>query len=457
MNGELPPSWSLAQLGECVPSPRDDIVDGPFGSNLKASEYTDEGVPIIRLQNIDRNRFLRKNIKFVSLDKAASLLRHSYIPGDIVITKLGAPLGKAAIVPETISPGVIVADVVRCRTDERFVDKKDLMFGINSPQVMPQFVQETKGTTRPRVNLKHIRSIELPIAPLNEQRRIVEKIETLFARLDKGEEALRDVQKLLARYRQSVLKAAVTGQLTADWRSTSCVGEWREVDLGQVVNFLTSGSRGWAKYYAPSGAIFIRAQNLKYDRLDLEDVALVDLPKRSEGTRTLVKRGDLLVTITGANVTKTALVTADLGEAYVSQHVGMLRLTDEADPEFIYWFLVAKAGGRKQLENFAYGAGKPGLNLTNIREVKLSLPPLAEQAEIVSRIQEELQRASSVEDFCHAELARTTALRQSILKDAFAGHLVPQDPTDEPAATLLARIKEASAAAPGRQRRKVRA
>lgn len=439
--GIFPESWAIADLAQCVPYPQKAIVDGPFGSNLKASEYTDEGVPIIRLQNIDRNNFLNKNIKFISHNKALELSRHGFVPGDIVITKLGAPLGKAAIVPLGFPPGVIVADVVRCRVSEAYASPKYLMFAINSPQVAPQFIAETKGTTRPRVNLKHIRAIKIPLPPINEQHRIVEKIETLFARLDKGEEKLREVQKLLARYRQSVLKAAVTGQLTADWRAENSAPEWREVELGNVTDYLTSGSRGWAKYYAESGALFIRAQNLKNDRLELDDVAFVDLPKKSEGTRTLVQRGDLLITITGANVTKTALVAIDLQEAYVSQHVGLLRLTDSADPKFIYWFLIAKAGGRKQLEAFAYGAGKPGLNLTNIREVGLALPSIREQWEIVARVQDELDRIEIIEELCKSELTRSAALRQSILKDAFTGRLVPQDPNDEPASELLARIR----------------
>lgn len=325
---------------------------------------------------------------------------------------------------------------------------------MQSRRYWEQIEDKSSGIAIPNVNASKLAQVEIPVAPLNEQRRIVEKIETLFARLDQGEAALRHTQTLLARYRQSVLKAAVTGALTADWRMANSLAEWCETELGEVVEFLTSGSRGWAQYYSPSGALFIRAQNVKHDRLELDDVAYVRLPNRSEGTRTLVKRGDLLITITGANVTKTALVQADLDEAYVSQHVGLLRLTEKADPEFIYWFLVAKAGGRKQLEEFAYGAGKPGLNLTNIREVKLALPSLPEQREIVARIQEAIDRISLVEKWCQTELTRSAALRQSILKDAFAGKLVPQDPSDEPAAELLARIR---ASRPAPVRKKARA
>ncbi|WP_031386800.1 restriction endonuclease subunit S [Desulfonatronum thiodismutans] len=381
-----------------------------------------------------------------------------FASGDVLFAKITPCMenGKMAVVPSLprgVGFGTTEFHVLR---PMEAVDRKLLYFFVSSASVRHEAQHQMTGAVgQKRVPKRYLETKVFPLAPLNEQRRIVEKIETLFARLDKGEETLREVQKLLARYRQSVLKAAVTGLLTADWRITNSVPDWREIMLGDVTEFLTSGSRGWAKYYAPSGALFIRAQNLKFDRLDLDDVAFVNLPKKSEGTRTLVQRGDLLITITGANVTKTALVDVDIKEeAYVSQHVGLLRLKESADPKFIYWFLIAKAGGRKQLEEFAYGAGKPGLNLANIRDVRLMLPSIREQWEIVSRLQDELDRIQVIEDFCKSELTRSAALRQSILKDAFAGRLVPQDPSDEPASELLARIRAERAAGPAKRTRK---
>src|SRR5690606_22161944 len=108
--------------------------------------------------------------------------------------------------------------------------------------------------------------------------------------------------------RQAVLRHAFEGKLTARWRERKRLRDWDKTSLGEVISFLTSGSRGWAKYYSDAGDLFIRAQNLKHDRLDLSDVAFVKLPDKSEGMRTRVESGDLLITITGANVTKTAFV-----------------------------------------------------------------------------------------------------------------------------------------------------
>ena len=159
--GTLPDDWSWQPLQSLTANPKQDVVDGPFGSNLKASEYVSAGVPIARLQNIDRNTFVTKNIRFLAPAKAAELARHEFKPDDILITKLGDPLGKACIVPASIGRGVIVADLVRVRPDEKLVDRKYLTYAINSPTLVKQFELHTKGTTRPRVNLSVLR--QLPI------------------------------------------------------------------------------------------------------------------------------------------------------------------------------------------------------------------------------------------------------------------------------------------------------
>ncbi len=282
--------------------------------------------------------------------------------------------------------------------------------------------------------------------PTAEQRRIVAKIEALFSELDKGIESLETAREQLKVYRQAVLKQAFEGKLTAKWCADNAAEKWRPSTLGELFSLVMSGSRGWAKFYVESGDLFIRAQNLKYDRLDLSDAAFVQLPDQTEGKRTRIAKGDLLITITGANVTKTAVVTNDLGTAYVSQHVALCRPVETVDSEYLYWFLVAEAAGRRQLNKAAYGAGKPGLNLDNIRSVAVSLPSIPEQREVKARIRRIMSIVENQISSIDTEVQRAQALRQSILQKAFSGQLVPQDPNDEPASVLLSRIKAEKAA-----------
>jgi type I restriction enzyme S subunit len=295
-----------------------------------------------------------------------------------------------------------------------------------------------------------LREHVIPLAPLAEQRRIVAEIETQLTRLDASVAALKRAQANLKRYRAAVLKAACEGRLVAtDHAQQGCC-----TTLGELSTLITSGSRGWASYYSDEGAIFIRAQDIKTDRLRLETAAFVTIPSKAEGSRTRVKQHDLLITITGANVTKTALVEQDIPEAYVSQHVGLVRPVQAADPKFLYYWIISPSHGRRALERSAYGAGKPGLNLTDLRNLRVELPPLAEQHRIVEEVERRLSVVEEMEKTVAHGLKRAERLRQAILRKAFAGELAPQDPADEPASVLLERIRaeRAGTAKPKRAR-----
>jgi type I restriction enzyme S subunit len=137
--------------------------------------------------------------------------------------------------------------------------------------------------------------------------------------------------------------------------------------------------------------------------------------------------------------------------------VALCRPTREILPKYLYWFVVAEADGRKQLSDAAYGAGKPGLNLENIRSVVIDVPCLLEQKAIVELIEEKLSVVDQLDQTITTALQQAEALRQSILKKAFSGQLVPQDANDEPASVLLERIRAEKAQAdiqPARRRGK---
>jgi type I restriction enzyme S subunit len=301
-----------------------------------------------------------------------------------------------------------------------------------------QINTRAKGVGIPHVDPALLWNYEFPIAPLAEQNRIVTKIEELFSELDKGIESLKTAREQLKIYRQALLKNAFEGKLTADMNK----GIWPQKSLHELLDYLTSGSRGWSSYYAAEGDLFIRAQNIKHDRLELDDIAFVALPERAEGLRSRVQKGDLLITVTGANVTKSAVIENDVGVAYVSQHVALCRPSKEVFPKFLYWFIISESAGRKQLNKMAYGAGKPGLSLENIRAVVVSLPSLVEQKKIVELIEAKLSETDQLDQTITTALQQADALRQSILKKAFSGQLVAQDASDEPASVLLARIKK---------------
>ena len=320
-----------------------------------------------------------------------------------------------------------------------------------------------RGTGIPHVDPELFWNIKFPIAPLKEQRRIVAKLEKLLTKVEACQERLNKIPILLKRFRQSVLAAACSGRLTADWREQNSKvkpAEWlgdgdppSDFDLPSTWNwllsthafgFVTSGSRGWARYYSDKGAVFLRVGNLNHDsiKLDLRSIQRVSPPVSAEGRRTKVIEGDILISIT-ADVGMVALVEAGLEEAYINQHVALGRPVGNMDRRYLAYFLAAKNGGQVQFLNLQRGATKVGLGLDDIRRIWIARPPLPEQHEIARHIEVLFKIADQIEERYKKAKAYIDKLTQSILAKAFRGELVPQNPNDEPVSELLKRIKKA--------------
>ncbi|WP_080762191.1 restriction endonuclease subunit S [Chromobacterium violaceum] len=161
---------------------------------------------------------------------------------------------------------------------------------------------------------------------------------------------------------------------------------WTTAPLEVLSEFITSGSRGWARFYSERGATFIRSQNVRKGTLDFQDHQCVIPPQGAEGSRTKVLVGDVLITITGNSVGNVASVDQDLGEAYISQHVGLVRLKEPSFARYVSMFLSPGAPGNEQITSSQSGQSKPGLNLRNLEEFWIALPPDDEREAIVTAL-----------------------------------------------------------------------
>jgi len=326
------------------------------------------------------------------------------------------------------------------------------------------------GTTRLKLNQSAMRRIPVPIAPSNEQKLIVSEIEKQFSRLDEAVAGLKRVKANLKRYKAAVLKAAVEGKLSEEWRKKNpdvepatellkCIlverkKKWEADHSGkkykepvppdtsnlpdlpkgwvwattdQLFFFVTSGSRGWAKYYSDDGPIFFRIGNLDHGtiKLDLTDIQRVKPPKNTEGSRTLVVARDILISIT-ADVGMIGVIPSAFEEAYINQHISLARPISLINSLYLAWFLSCK-NGQDQFQSQRRGATKLGLGLDDIKSVIVSLPPLAEQNLIVQEIERLFSFTEEIESMIEVNLKRAERLRQSILKKAFLGKLITHD------------------------------
>lgn len=383
------------------------FVDGDWIE--KKDQDAKGAVRLIQLADVGPGEFRDKSDRHITVEKADELHCTFLRKGDILIARLGDPLCKACVFPLD-GLYITAVDVAILRIGSDVVNPKYLIYLLNSPWFKDQVKQYESGTTRKRISRKNLDRIEMIFPPLPEQERIVARIEELFSQLDAGVETLKKTKAQLAVYRQAVLKEAF-----------SCCAEKKPIR--EMSSIVTSGSRGWAKYYCDNGAKFIRIGNLTRNKIyiDLDDIQHVQLPDKAEGTRTKLAPNDVLVSIT-ADLGSIGLVPNGIGEAYVNQHIAMIRFNNQMQGEFYAWYLRSEYGQQDLLRN-KRGGGKLGLGLDDIRDSRVPVVSNETAESILSIIECRLSVCDSIEHTVDTALQQAEAMRQSILKDAFEGRL----------------------------------
>ena len=322
------------------------------------------------------------------------------------------------------------------------INQKYTFWTVSDERFIRGGVQTYSGTVgQQRINMDYVRSYPIPIPPLSEQQRIVERIEELFAKLDEAKERLQEVADSVAVRKAAILHKAFTGELTKQWRLENGVSDesWEEKKGEDFCEYVTSGSRGWAKYYSDKGSIFVRMGNLNHGtiELDFSDIQYVELPDQVEGQRSKLQKNDILISIT-ADVGMIGLVREDM-DAYINQHVALARPKDNLYAEFLAWYFVSDVG-LKQMQNKQRGATKIGLGLQDIRSIILKIPSLPEQHEIVRLIDELLARERAAQQAAEQALASIDLMKKSILARAFRGELGTNKASEASALELLQQV-----------------
>ncbi len=307
-------------------------------------------------------------------------------------------------------------------------------------------IGKSSGTTVLGIRLNELGAIEFGLPPLNEQKRIVAKIEELFSELDAGEESLRKARRQLGVYRQSLLKQAFEGKLTATWREQNPrqlagVG-WREVEVSDVLT--SKPTNGRSVKDRAGGFRVLRLTALKNGTIDLRENKEGDWDA-AEAANHVVRKGDFLISRGNGSIKLVGRGGVVREDADIAFPDTMIRLPLDlciVEPSF-FVYLWNSEQVRRQIESSARTtAGIYKINQALLNRYRLPVCSLPEQQEIVRLLDEQFTVIEQNEREIDTALKRSEALRQSILKKAFSGQLVPQDPTDEPAAVLLERIRK---------------
>jgi type I restriction enzyme S subunit len=352
------------------------------------------------------------------------------------------------------------------------------------------------STAIPGLNRNDVYSEEIPLPPINEQKRIVAKLEGLLTRVNTTKERLAKVSMILKRFRQAVLAAACSGRLTADWRENNqkdsaedlilktlnrrrsqleingkvslrtCYKEpiepayhiefeipdtWCLATVDQLTLLVTKGSSPkWQGFeYTEGGLPFVRSQNVLWGNLDLSDVAYLPVVFNESHKNSIIRQGDILLNLVGASVGRSSIATEAIEGANCNQAVAIIRLVpDGMLNKFLMYFFVSPYA-QEHIHESKADVARANFNLDDIRPMVVPVPPLTEQKEIVRRVESLFKLADAVEKRVATAKAKAEKLTHAILAKAFRGGLVPTEAelahrearSYEPASDLLARIK----------------
>jgi type I restriction enzyme S subunit len=209
---DLPQGWCWASPEQLASADDYALAIGPFGSNLKVSDYADDGVPLVFVRNIRSANFGGVSTKYISEEKARELKAHQIESGDVLITKMGDPPGDSCLYPEGSPTAVITADCIKFRLAKLIRVPQFFALAINSDVVHRQIMRITKGVAQQKVSLARFSTIALPLPSLAEQEQIVSEVERQFSIIAAADCETHANLVRAARLRQSILKRAFEGR-----------------------------------------------------------------------------------------------------------------------------------------------------------------------------------------------------------------------------------------------------
>lgn len=479
---EMPPGWVVAAIDQFARTATGGTpsraVSAHFGGNIpwvKSGELGD-GLVQTTEETLSELGLKSSNAKI-------------FPRGTLCIALYGATVGKVGILDMDATTNQAVCGIyLPSSVATRYI----FYFLISKRR---ELIAQGKGGAQSNISNGIVRQLRVPLAPHGEQLRIVTKIEELFSDLDAGIAALERVRASLKRYRASVLKAAVEGRLSEDWRKRNPVQEsgeqllerilaerrakWEQEQLRKFKEAGKTAPKGWEKRYklpigheetylpgipvswrwtslgalawqvrdgphhtpkyCESGIPFITGGHIRSNGIDFTRAKYISQELHKEFCkRCKPEGGDLLYTKGGT--TGIAYINRETREFSVWVHVAVLKLVDCLHKPYLALAL-SSPDCYAQSQKYTHGVGNQDLGLTRMVKIAVPLPPLAEQTAIVAEVDRRLSVAEAAELQVEHALQRASRLRQAILKRAFEGQLVGQDPSDESAMNLLERLR----------------
>lgn len=438
-NGKLPKNWEVARLKEICEKNNSSIKRGPFGSSITKSMFVPKGKDTYKVY--EQGNAIRRDINYgsyyITKDKFESLSAFQVKPGDIIVSCAGT-IGKTFILPPKIEPGIINQALLKLTLDTSIIDKKFFLLEFESISV--QLNLHAKGSAiKNLASLKYLKNkVDFPLPPLEEQKRIVAKIEKLMPLVDEYAESYNRLQKIDNEFedklKQSVLQYAMEGKLvkqnpsdgpaselikkienekaelikegkikkskklpaiTEDEKPFDIPDSWEWVRLDSLAQVL-NGDRGknypGKEYWISEGIPFINAGALGEKNINKSKINYISEQRYKLLRAGFIKNNDILYCLRGS-LGKMSISRINIGA--IASSVCIIRLFDDRILNYI-WVALSSEFGKYLIKEFENGTAQPNLSANNIKKYYLPIPPLEEQKRIITKTNKLMKSISKI-------------------------------------------------------------
>jgi len=437
---KIPPTWLLTKLVDYIPS-----VPTGVKSYIGKRKYYSTG-------SISGKNYLPEGeYEFHNRPSRANRVAKA---GDVLQARMKGT-DKPLIIQEILSEQLFSTGFLQFRPIKDTYSNRLLFYFIRSDFFLKQKDEFATGSTQVALTDSKAAKLELIVPPLNEQHRIVTKLEKLLQKVDSCKERLDKIPTILKRFRQSILSAACSGELTSDWRkkdemieNDELPADWKWTETEKLLPKKSGifdgpfGSNLKTADYTDSGVRVIRLENIGHLRFTDKKESYISNSKYQTLTKHTVGEGDIIFASFIADETRVCILPFLKTKAIAKADCFCLRPKEDMINRMFFTFQLASHASYNALKEKIHGVTRPRINTKQLRQLKIRICPLPEQSEIVRRVEALFKIADQIEERYNKARAYVDKLTQSILAKAFRGELVPRDPNDEPASELLKRIKE---------------
>ena len=405
----------------------------------KGHQFSDEPTehPYIRVTDFRDGGIAVDGLKYVNKSTFNQIKNYTISSSDIYVSIAGS-IGKVGIIPLELDGANLTENAAKI-TDITGGDQMYLLRFLSSEDAQQQMAESTISTTQPKLALFRIEDISIPIPPLTEQQRIVDRIEYLFAKLDEAKEKAQSVLDSFETRKAAILHKAFTGELTAKWRAEHGV----QLDTWQSVlfdNCIAKMQNGLAKRAGSNGIPFavLRLANLSDDGFITDDLRQIVLDEKEQGNYRLMPNDVLMIRVNGSkdNVGKQFLM-GDQKDWAFCDHIIRIRYSDGILPAYMVLFSKSDVYGLYVKDNMVSSAGQNTISRKGMAHLAVPVPSPDEQAEIIRILDSLFAKEQQAKETAEAVLEKIDLLKKSILARAFRGELGTNDPTEESTLELL--------------------